>query len=130
MFLFTAYISLGAFTGWAKPSGFALLVFAPWFLLTLAYMAIAFWALFSARGKIFIEVEEQKTTASEKSLLWYGRFLFACYAAAFASMMLLGVLALPFAEYRVLEAMFRPNAGAYLLLLAFFWAPFIFRYLK
>lgn len=130
MFLVTAYISLGGFNSSGEPSRVILLIGLPWFLLTGSYMAIAVWTLLSDRGKKYLAIEEQTIATSGRNLLWYAKFLFACYAAAFASMMLLGVLALPFAEYRVLEAMFRPNAGGYLLLLGFFWAPLIFRYLK
>jgi hypothetical protein len=130
MFLFTAYISLGGFNSSGEPSTVTLLIGLPWFLVTGSYMAIAIWALISDRGKKYLAVEEQTIATSSKNLLWYAKFLFACYAAAFASMMLLGVLALPFAEYRVLEAMFRPGVGGYVLLWGFFWAPLIFRYLK
>lgn len=130
MFLFGVYISLGGFNSSSEPSGFALPFLAPWFLITGSYMAIVLWTLFSARGQRYLAIEEQKIAATGKSWLWYGKFLFACYAAAFASLMLLGILALPFAEYRVLEVMFRPSAGGYLLLLGFLWAPLIFRYLK
>lgn len=130
MFLFTTYISLGGFTGWATPSRFVLLTLAPWFLLTGAYIAIAIWALTSARGQQYIAIKQERIVTARRNWLWYGKFLFACYAAAFASFMLLGILALPFAEHRVFEAMFRPNGGYYLLFLGFLWAPLIFRYLK
>ena len=130
MFLFGAYILLGGFTGWATPSISGLLTLAPWFLVTGAYIAIAIWVLTSARGQRYIAIEQERIVTARRNWLWYGKFLFACYAAAFASFVLLGILALPFAEDRVLEAMFRPTGDYYLLFLGFLWAPLIFRYLK
>jgi len=61
---------------------------------------------------------------------WYGKFLFACFAAAFASFMLLGVLALPFVGYGALEAIFQPYGRYYFIGLSLLWAPLIFRFLK
>ncbi len=130
MFLFAAYIGFGGVSSSGEPSRASLSIIAPWLLLTGFYMAVAVWTLKSARGQRYLAIEQERVTYSKRTLLWYGKFLFACYAAAFASMMLLGVLALPFAEYRVFEAMFRPGVGGYVLLLGFFWAPLIFRYLK
>jgi hypothetical protein len=130
MFLWGVYILLGGLSRSGHASWGALPVLAPWFLISASYIAIALWALVSARGQQYLAIEEERMATAQRNWLWYGKFLFACYAAAFASFMLLGVLALPFAEYRVLEAMFRPYGGYYLLGLGLLWAPLIFRYLK
>jgi hypothetical protein len=45
-------------------------------------------------------------------------------------MMLAGVIALPFAEYRVLLGMFQPIGGLAILVLWFLWVPVMVRYLK
>jgi hypothetical protein len=130
MFLWGVYIVLRGLSSSGHASWGALPVLAPWFLISASYIAIALWALVSARGQQYLAIEEERMATAQRNWLWYGKFLFACYAAAFASFMLLGVLALPFAEYRVLEAMFRPYGGYYLLGLGLLWAPLIFRYLK
>ena len=130
MFLFGVYVLLGGFSNAGGASWSALPILAPWFLISGSYIAIALWTLFSARGQHYLAIEQEQMATVRRSWLWYGKFLFACYAAAFASFMLLGVLALPFAEYRVLEAMYRPYGGSFLIFLGFLWAPLIFRYLK
>lgn len=45
-------------------------------------------------------------------------------------MLLIGIVALPFVGYRALDAMFRPNAGYYLIIFGILWSPVIVRYLK
>ena len=130
MFLWGVYILLGGFSSSGRASWGALPILAPWFLISASYIAVALWTLLSARGQQYLAIEQERMATAQRNWFWYGKFLFACYAAAFASFMLLGVLALPFAEHRVLEAMFRPYGGYYLLGLGLLWAPLIFRYLK
>lgn len=101
-----------------------------WLLVTGAYMAIASWALFSQKGRTYLETEEQIPIKGNRGVLWGLKFMFACYAAAFATMMLLGILVLPFAGYAGLEAMFSPSSGLYLFIAGLLWSPLIFRYLK
>lgn len=67
---------------------------------------------------------------TKRTWRWWLKCAFASYAAAFATMMLLGVIALPFAEYRVLLAMFQPIGGLAILFLCFLWGPVMARYLK
>jgi hypothetical protein len=109
---------------------FEIVFFSFWFLITGIYMAIAAWALFSVKGRSYLATQEQIPTKGNRTLLWYIKLLFACYAAAFATMMLWGVLSLPFAGYAGLEAMFSPKSGLYLLIVGLVWSPLIFRYLK
>jgi hypothetical protein len=130
MFLWGVYILLGGLSSSGSASWSALPFVAPWLLISTSYIAMALWTLFSARGQQYLAIEQERTTTARRDWLWYGKFLFACYAAGFASFMLLGILALPFAEYRVIEAMFRPYGGYFLLCLAFLWSPLIFRHLK
>ena len=103
LFAFGAYQAL---TSPAYPhsdprGNFAVSFFSIWFVVLGIYIAVASWALF-----------------------------FACYAAAFATVMLLGVLSLPFVGFVGIEAMFSPGSGIYLLFAALVWSPLIYRYLK
>jgi len=109
---------------------FEIIFFSFWFLVSGTYMAIASWALFNEKGRAYLREQEQIPTKGNRSILWFVKFLFACYAAAFATVMLLGVLALPFAGYAGLKAMFSHNSGMYFLIVGLFWSPLIFRYLK
>lgn len=132
MFAFGAYQAL---TSPAYPLGdprgnFEVTFFLFWFVVLGAYIAVASWALFSVRGRAYLAAQEKIPIKGNQTVLWYIKFLFACYAAAFATMMLLGVLSLPFAGYAGLEAMFSPNSGLYLLIAGLVWSPLIFRYLK
>ena len=132
LFLFGAYQA--AFSP-AFPPGdpgrdFEITFLSFWFLIAGIYMAVASWALFSAKGREHLEAQEQIPIKGNRTMLWYVKFLFACYAAAFATMIFLGILSLPFAGYAGLEAMFSPNSGLYLLIAALLWSPLIFRYLK
>jgi len=101
-----------------------------WFLILGTYMAIASYALFTEKGREFLEAQKQIPISSNRTVLWFLKFLFACYAAAFATILLLGLLSLPFAGYVGIEAMFSPNSGLYLLIAGFVWSPLIFRCLK
>jgi hypothetical protein len=130
LLLFGAY---QAFKAPHIPSGDAgefFVIISFWFLVAGAYMAIASWALFSEKGRAYLETQEQMPIKGNRGVLWFLKFLFACYAAAFATTMLLGILALPFAGFDGLEAMFGPNSGMYLLVTGLVWSPLIFRYLK
>lgn len=132
MFLFGAYQAATSAAGPPNEPGrdFEITFFSFWFLVVGAYMAIAGWALFSTKGREFLEAEQQMPTRGNRTVLWYLKFLLACYAAAFATMLLLGILSLPFAGYASLEAMFSPSAGLYLLIAGLVWSPLIFRHLK
>ena len=132
LFVFGAYQALKAprVTSGEPGEYFEITFLSFWFLVAGAYMAIASWALFSEKGRTYLETQEQIPIKGNRGVLWFLKFLFACYAAAFATMMLLGVLALPFAGFSGLEAMFSPNSGMYLLVAGLVWSPLIFRYLK
>ena len=132
LFLFGAYQTAlsPAFSPGDPGRDFEITFFSFWFLIAGIYMAVACWALFSAKGREYLEAQEQIPIKGNRTILWYVKFLFACYAAAFATMMFLGILSLPFAGYAGLEAMFSPNSGLYLLIAALVWSPLIFRYLK
>lgn len=117
------------------PSGepgaaFVIVSLSFWFLVAGAYMAIASWALFSAKGRAYLESQEQIPIKGNRGILWFLKFIFACYASAFASMMLMGVLALPFAGFSGLEEIFSQNSGTYLLVAGLVWSPLIYRHLK
>lgn len=132
LFVFGAYQATMAPSHPAGEPGayFEITFLSFWFLVSGAYMAVASWALFNEKGRAYLQAQEQLPIKGNRTILWYLKFLFACYAAAFATMMLLGVLALPFAGYAGLEAMFSPNSGIYLLVVGLFWSPLIFRFLK
>lgn len=109
---------------------FEIIFLSFWFFVSGAYMAIASWALFSEKGRAYLKAQEQVPIKGNRSILWFLKFLFACYAAAIATVMLLAVLALPFAGYAGLDAMLSHNSGVYFLVVGLFWSPLIFRYLK
>ncbi len=109
---------------------FEITFFLFWFLICMAYIIIACWALFNKKGKAYLESQEKITINSNKNILWYFKFLFACYAASFATLILLGVVALPFSGTAGFEVMFSPNRGVYFLVSGLIWSPLIFRYLK
>ena len=101
-----------------------------WFVVTSLYMAVASWALFSTNGKRYIKNQEQIPIKGNRTLLWYIKFLFACYAAALATVMVLGVLLFPVVGPVALEAPFTKHGGTYLLFSGLIWSPLIFRHLK
>ena len=101
-----------------------------WCLVTGLYMMVASWALFSTKGREYLKAQEQIPVKGNRTILWYFKFLFACYAVAFATMMFLGILSLPFAGYAGLDAMLSQNIGLYLLIAGLVWSPLIFRNLK
>jgi len=93
-------------------------------------MAIACWALFSKKGQSYLKAQEQIPIKGNRGILWFIKFIFACYAAALATIMLFSILTLPFTGYSVQEAMFSHQIGLYLLITGLVWSPLIFRYLK
>ena len=132
LFAFGAYQAL---TSPAYPhsdprGNFAVSFFSIWFVVLGIYIAVASWALFSDRGRAYLTEQEYIPIKGNRKVLWYIKFLFACYAAAFATVMLLGVLSLPFVGFVGIEAMFSPGSGIYLLFAALVWSPLIYRYLK
>ena len=132
MFAYGAYqaFSLPAFALSDPGDRFQITFFSLWFVVFGAYMAIAGWALFSVRGRACLAEQEEIPIKGNRTVIWYIKFVFACYAAAFATMILLGVLSFPFTGYAWLEAMFSPGGGIYLLIVGLIWSPLIFRYLK
>lgn len=132
LFVFGVY---QAFKAPLIPSGdpgayFVMASLSLWLLVAGLYMGIASLALFSEKGRAYIEVQEQMPIKGNRGVLWFLKFLFACFAAAFATIMLLGVLALPFAGFSGFEALFSSNSGLYLLVAGLVWSPLIFRFLK
>lgn len=132
MFVFGAYQAVvsSAHALAEARSHFDILFFAVWFFLTGAYVGIASWALYSTEGRAFLVAQENVPVKGNRTVFWYLKFLFACYAAAFATLFLWGILSLPFAGYVGLEAMMSPESGFYFLAAGLVWAPMIFRYLK
>jgi len=132
MFVFGTY---QAVTFPSYPSGdprgnFETTFFLFWFLVAGTYIAIASWALFSVKGRAYLTAQEKIPLKGNRTVLWYPKFLFACCAAAFATIMLLGILLLPFTGYAGLEVMFGPESSLYFLIAGLFWSPLVFRYLK
>ncbi len=103
--------------------------FSIWFLVTATYMAIGCWALFTKNGKEHLKAQEEIVTKGKRNIFWFFKFLFACYAAAFATIMFLGVVLLPFIgnEGFLFSS---PNQGLYFLIIGLVWSPLIFKYLK
>lgn len=132
MFIFGAYQGISNFTfSLNDPDGqIKTILLLPWVIVTGLYISIASWALYSVKGRSFLESQEQIPIKGNRTILWYIKFLFACYASALATLMLLGVLALPFVGHVVLDSMFSHNSGMYFLLAGFTWSPLIFRHLK
>ena len=113
-----------------SPTQYFEFVFFPlWFLITSTYMAIGYWALFSNKGKEHLKEQEKTTLKGNRNIFWFFKFLFACYGAAFATIMFLGVVALPFggSEGFIFSS---PNRGIYVLICGLVWSPLIFKYLK
>ena len=132
LFLLGVYQAVASSFAWSNDPGqeFDITFLLFWFFILGMYIAIASWALFSKKGREFLETQQQVPIRGNRTVLWYLKFLFACYAAAFATMLLLGILSLPFAGYAGLDAMFSPNSALYLLAAALVWSPLIFRHLK
>ena len=106
---------------------FEIVFFSFWFLVTSTYIAIGCWALFSNKGKEHLK--EQEKTAIKRNIFWFFKFLFACYAAAFATIMLLGVVSYPFVGHEGF-LFSSPNRGIYFLISGLVWSPLIFKNLK
>ena len=100
-----------------------------WFLVPSAYIAISSWALFSNEGYAHLTIQEKIPIRGNRTILWYIKFLFACYAAALATMMLLGIILLPFISYAGLDIMFDHN-NLYQFIIGLAWSPLIYRYLR
>ncbi len=109
---------------------FEITFFAFWFLVTGIYMVVTSWVLFSEKGRMYLKAQEQIQIKGNRGLLWLIKFIFACYAAAIATIMLLGIMALPIAGYAGFDIMLSPNRGMYLLFAGLIWSPLFFRYLK
>lgn len=112
------------------PGNFEIIFFSFWFAITAGYMAIAAWALFSQKGREYLEAQEKIPIDGHRGVLWYLKFIFACWAAAFATIVFLGVLVLPFSGYDGFEVLLSPNRGMYVLISGLVWSPLIFGYLK
>ena len=131
MFLFGIYLLIKYPQIFSEsPTQYFELIFFPlWFLITSTYMAIGYWALFSDKGKEHLKTQEKTAIKGSRNIFWFFKFLFACYAAAFATIMFLGVVLLPFLGNESF-LFFRPNQGIYFLVCGLIWSPLIFKYLK
>ncbi len=58
------------------------------------------------------------------------KIFFACYAVAFVTAMLIGVLTLPIVGYTEFKIMTGPNSGLYLSVMGLLWSPLIYNYLR
>jgi hypothetical protein len=130
VFLFVVYLNSPYSSSRSSESSFSVIFDIALFLITGAYTAIASWALFSEEGRAFLTTQEQIPIKGNRTVLWYIKFLFACYAAGIASAMFLSVVALPIVGYDGIEAMFSKQGLLYILLVSLLWSPLIFRYLK
>jgi len=130
MFLFVIYLNSPYSSSRSLESSFSVIFDIALFLITGAYTAIASWALFSEEGRAFLTTQEQIPIKGNRTVLWYIKFLFACYAAGIASAIFLSVVALPIVGYAGIEAVFSIQGLLYILLLSLLWSPPIFRYLK
>jgi len=130
MFLFVVYLNSPYSSSGSSESGFSVIFDIALFLITGAYTAIASWALFSEEGRVFLTTQEQIPIKGNRTVLWYIKFLFACYAAGIASAIFLSVMALPIVGYAGIESMFSNQGLLYILLLSLLWSPLIFRHLK
>lgn len=114
-----------------QESVFEIIFFSFWFLITSVYIALACWALFTVNGKEFINSQEISNAKINRNIFWYFKFLFATYAASLGTMILLGVISLPFAGYSGFDGMLAsPKNGLYTLVCGLVWTPLIFKNLK
>lgn len=83
MFAFGAYQALTSPTyPLGDPRGsFEVSFFLFWFVVLGAYIAVASGALFSVRGRAYLAAQEKIPIKDNRTVLWYIKFLFACYAA-------------------------------------------------
>ena len=130
MFLFVVYLNSPYSSSRSSVSSFSVMLDIALFLIAGAIMTIASWALFSEEGRAFLTTQEQIPIKGNRTVLWYIKFLFACYAAGVASAMFLSLMALPIVGYAGIEAMFSKQGLLYILLPSLLWSPLIFRYLK
>ena len=129
LFLFGIYQVLFAITPLSDtPNGsFIVNLFSIWFLVTGIYIVISIWALFSAKGRNYLELQESRPKT--KPIVWYAKFLFACFAASLATVILCSTLLLPFLGHTGFDA-FVEYLGLLILLIGLLWSPVIFKYLK
>ncbi len=132
LFLFGAYqvFTTPAYAPEEPQASFVLVTFSFWFLISGAYLAIGSWALFSEEGRSYLEEQEQLTEKGSRGVIWFLKFLFSCYAAALATIIMLSVIALALLGSEGFEPMLSPHRGLYLLSAGLVWSPLIFRYLK
>lgn len=110
---------------------FEITFFSFWFLVTATYVVIGCWTLLTEKGKEHLKVREKIVIKGNRNIIWYFKFLFACYAAALGTMIALVVLLLPFVGFSGIDGVFgSPKQGLYLLVSGLVWSPLIFRNLK
>jgi hypothetical protein len=101
-----------------------------WLILVGLYVVIAAWALFSTTGKEYLQSQEDAPLNKSKGVLWYPKFLFACYAAGFATMFFLAIAVLPIFGTYLIIALFEPGGAIYILAAGAIWSPLVFKHLK
>ena len=67
---------------------------------------------------------------SEKDMAWFGKWVFATFAASFGIYLLLGICLLPLYGHSVIHSMTDPNGHLYLLGIALLISPVTFKKLK
>ena len=66
----------------------------------------------------------------QRNVAWWGKWLFATYAAAFGLYLVIGLLTLPVIGNSVLDSMFSERAPIYFSILMAVAGPFIYKRLK
>jgi len=107
---------------------FNAIYYSVWFLISGVYIGLASWALITTKGREYLAAQER--IPFKRTMLWYLKFLIACYGMAFGSLILIGILSLPFFGYAGFDAIFSPNSRLYFLVAGLIWAPIVFWKLK
>ena len=77
-----------------------------------------------------MEEASGKPTGPVRNLLWYAKWLFACYAITFALFLLVGIASLPIADDAFIKFWFGPIGGLAMLATAAVLSPIVYRRLK
>ncbi len=105
-------------------------LFATWTILAGIFFAIALWSLFSKKGRIYLERQEQSINQTNRNLIWWFKFVFVCYIAATGTVALLAVLTMALDNPQISNIFSDSNGNLYFFLIGLCWSPIVFKYLK
>jgi hypothetical protein len=99
-------------------------------VMSLAYIGISSWALLSSGGRKLLAEQEKISDQTGRTIAWWPKFLFACIAAAFMSLILVEAFVLPLIGQNGVDLVSGPNSWMYFLIVGLAWSPLVYRFLK